>query len=91
MIFTIEPGSYVEGKFGVRIENTCHSVRSRQGYMRFEPLTLMPYDIDLIDVSMLSDSDKEFVNNYHNKIYTKFENFFDDDEKKILKIITKKI
>lgn len=73
MVFSDEPGLYFAGKFGVRLENLV-LVRAAEenGYGRFlslEPLTLAPFDRDIIDPSLLSDRELSQLNAYHARVY----------------------
>ena len=73
MIFSDEPGLYLAGKFGVRLENLL-LVREAEtnAYGRFlslEPLTLAPFDHDTIDPSLLSDRELAQLNAYHARVY----------------------
>ena len=73
MIFSDEPGLYLAGKFGVRLENLL-LVREAEtnAYGRFlslEPLTLAPFDRDTIDPSLLSDRELTQLNAYHARVY----------------------
>ena len=73
MIFSDEPGLYLAGKFGVRLENLL-LVREAEtnAYGRFlslEPLTLAPFDHDTIDPSLLSDRELTQLNAYHARVY----------------------
>ena len=71
MTLTIEPGVYLEGKFGVRIENTMlvkgdNSVSdSEKKWFAFEPLTLCPIDTAPVDMGMLEQYEKDYLNDYH--------------------------
>lgn len=69
MTITDEPGIYVEGKFGVRIENTLLCVSDKETdfgrFLKFETLTLCPYDLRAADLSMLTPVEVEQINNYH--------------------------
>lgn len=55
-----EPGYYKEGAFGIRIEDDLVVVKKPQheGFLGFENLTVAPYDNNLIDISLLNESDK---------------------------------
>lgn len=73
MVISNEPGLYVTGKFGIRHENL---VLVRKGektdygqFMYLEPLTMVPFDKDAIDVSLLRPSEKKMLNAYHEKVY----------------------
>ena len=71
-VITDEPGIYVEGRFGVRIENCLLCVADRRtgfgDFLRFEPLTLCPYDRSLIDKGMLTEEEIRWVNDYHRRV-----------------------
>ena len=71
MTLTIEPGVYLEGKFGVRVENTMLVKRddsvtdSEKKWLAFEPLTLCPIDIAPIEMDMMEQYEKDYLNDYH--------------------------
>lgn len=66
MVLSNEPGYYREGKYGIRIESLV-AVRpwKKEGFYCFETLTRVPIDRRLIDVSMLTREEKEWLNRYH--------------------------
>ena len=69
MILSNEPGCYLPGEFGVRIENLILVVPStRTGFLQFETLTQVPYDHALIDVEMLTPQEREQIAEYHSSI-----------------------
>lgn len=65
-VFSIEPGLYLEGVGGVRIENLCTVVpdAGREGWLRVEPLTFSPLDARLIDDALLDAGEREFLSAY---------------------------
>jgi Xaa-Pro aminopeptidase len=70
MTLTIEPGVYLEGKFGVRVENTMlvkrdNSVNGEKKWLTFEPLTLCPIDTTPIEMDMMEQYEKDYLNDYH--------------------------
>lgn len=71
-VLTDEPGIYVPGKFGVRIENCLLCVPSEKNnfgdFLRFEALTLCPYDRSLIVVEMLTEEERNWLNMYHARV-----------------------
>lgn len=71
-VLTDEPGIYVQGRFGVRIENCLLSVSSNEtdfgSFLKFEPLTLCPYDLDLVVPEMLTGEEQRWLNGYHAKV-----------------------
>lgn len=90
MIVTDEPGVYKEGKHGIRLENDLVVVLDRlvepDQFLRFEVLSLVPFDREAIDVSLLSDQELDWVNTYHQKIYDQIKDLMvTEGEKKALK------
>ena len=73
MVFSDEPGMYLAGRFGVRLENLLLVYETEENeYGRFlalEPLTLAPFDRDAIDPSLLSDRELAQLNAYHARVY----------------------
>lgn len=72
MIFSNEPGLYLTGRFGVRLENLVLVREERENeygsFLSLEPLTLAPFDRDAIDVSLLSDRELAQLNTYHARV-----------------------
>ena len=95
MTITDEPGIYLAGKFGCRTENTLLIVPYCEGefgpFLQFEPLTLCPIDKHPIDISMMSEQEMTWFNDYHSVVYEKLSPFLDSDEKAWLKIATEPI
>lgn len=83
MTVTDEPGLYLEGRFGVRIENTLLTVpylRTEFGtFLGFEALTLCPIDITPVDLSMLLPEELAWLNGYHATVREKLLPLLDDD------------
>ena len=70
MILSNEPGYYVEGQYGIRIENLVVVKQSAiDGMLEFETLTLAPIDRSLIDTSLLTDAEIRWVDQYHKQIW----------------------
>lgn len=94
MTVTDEPGLYLAGKFGVRIENTLlvkDFVETEFGkFLQFEPLTLCPIDMDCIDSSMLTDEERQWLNEYHTMVYNKLAPLLDEADREWLKQNTQK-
>lgn len=65
MIMSNEPGVYIEGGFGVRIENLVVFKENEEGYIVNEPLTCVPYEREGIKKELLTDEQLMYVNNYH--------------------------
>lgn len=95
MILTNEPGVYKEGKFGIRIENIMVVVRAKSNdcgeFYRFETISYCPIDLNGVDVALLNNDEKEWLNNYHKKVYEKLSPYLNNDEKELLKIETREI
>lgn len=95
MTVTDEPGLYLEGKFGVRIENTLLTVpyvTTEFGrFLRFEPLTLCPIDTAPIVMGMLSAEDVACLNAYHEMVYTRLAPHLDDEHRQWLRQKTREI
>ena len=87
MTITDEPGIYVEGRFGVRIENTLLCVPSRETdfgrFLRFETLTLCPYDLRAVDRELLTPDEVEQINTYHMIVRRRLMPLLTDDADKI--------
>lgn len=83
MVITNEPGIYVEGKFGVRIENTLLVRKSTETpfgrFLEFEPLTLCPIDTKPIVLSWLTDDEREWLNAYHARVRQALMPMLDDE------------
>ena len=73
MVTSIEPGYYLEGQYGVRIENLVQIIRDDkwQNMLMFKPLTLVPIDKRLINAYLLSKEEQDWLNNYHQLVYDK--------------------
>lgn len=70
MTVTDEPGIYLEGRFGVRIENTLlvREAADHPGFLEFEPLTLCPIDTAPIELSLLDEKERAWLNSYHRTV-----------------------
>ena len=92
MTVTNEPGLYLEGKFGVRIENTLLIVPAETtaygDFLKFETLTLAPIDKKPIVLEMLSEEEREWLNSYHRRVYDKLSLYLDKEEKEWLRLAT---
>jgi len=95
MITTDEPGIYLKGEYGIRLENELlcveDEVNSYGTFYRFECLTLVPFQLECIDIDMLTEDEKEYLNNYHKKVYDNISPYLKDDERIWLKNITKSV
>lgn len=84
MTVTDEPGLYLKGKFGVRIENTLlikDFVETTFGkFLQMESLSLCPIDTAPIDVDMLLLEEVEWLNAYHREVFEKLSPYLEDEE-----------
>ena len=84
MITSNEPGFYKKGHFGIRIENLIYVKKFKQ-ILKFENLTLVPIDKDLIERNLLNTEEKKWLNEYHGYVFKnlkKYMNKFELDELK---------
>ena len=80
-IITNEPGYYEKDKYGIRIENEVLVVEKGENQLGFENLTYLPYERNLIDLSLISNDFKEYIDNFHKKVFDVLSPFLKDDEK----------
>lgn len=95
MIITNEPGIYIEGSHGIRLENEllCQAGEKNEygQFMYFEPITYIPMDLDALEPSMMSDEDKKLLNEYHKLVFEKVSPHLNDEEKEWLAKYTREI
>lgn len=88
MIITDEPGIYIEGSHGIRIENELLCVEKYSNewgrYLGFETLTQVPIDLEAIVPEYMSDDEKNLLNVYHRKVYETLCPHLTDNEAKWL-------
>jgi Xaa-Pro aminopeptidase len=84
MIVTDEPGLYLEGRFGVRIENTMIILPYKETefgrFLQMESLTLCPIDTEPIIIDMMRPEEIEWLNNYHQRVYDELSPLLEDEE-----------
>ncbi len=84
MITTDEPGLYEEDRFGIRIENELLCVEDKNTpygqFYRFDILTVAPIDLDAVEVSMLTQYEKEALNTYHKWVYETLRPYLSEEE-----------
>ncbi|EJG1290028.1 M24 family metallopeptidase C-terminal domain-containing protein, partial [Vibrio parahaemolyticus] len=85
MVITNEPGVYREGEYGVRIENIMKVVEVEQNefgiFYGFETITLAPIATNMLDVSLLSHDEINWLNQYHSRVYQTLSPFLDEHDK----------
>ena len=95
MTVTDEPGIYLEGRFGVRTENTLLIVpymKTEFGeFLQFESLTLCPIDLRPVVVEMLTKEERQWLNDYHRRVYDVLSPYLNNEEKAWLANATKPI
>lgn len=86
MIVSDEPGVYIEGSHGIRIENIVEIVERETNeygrFLGFDHLTYAPIDLEAIDKKYMQPKDIEKLNNYHKMVYDKVSPFIDDEDVK---------
>ena len=88
MIVSDEPGVYLEGEYGIRIETILevveHTVNESGRFLSFRPLTLVPLDRDLIDAEYLTPETRELLNRYHERVRAELAPLLNGEEQKWL-------
>jgi len=95
MVTTNEPGIYIEGSHGIRTENELVCVKDKEcewgTFLRFEPVTFAPIDLDGILPEAMSEKEKEHLNAYHALVYDVLSPLMEEEERKWLKYVTRSI
>lgn len=95
MTVTNEPGVYIQGSHGIRLENELivkNAEKTDFGqFMVFETMTYAPLDLDGVVSELLNEEEKEFLNNYHQIVFEKISPFLNEEERNWLKKYTRKI
>ena len=95
MITTNEPGFYKAGSHGIRLENEMLCVKGEKNefgqFMEFEPITIAPIDLDAINVDIMKEDEKAYLNEYHKMVFETVSPFLTDEEAKWLKDYTRAI
>ncbi len=95
MVITDEPGIYIDGSHGIRIENELivkKGIENEFGqFMYFDAVTYAPIDLDAIEAEDLNKDEKLYLNNYHKLVYEKLANCLNDEERAWLKYYTREI
>lgn len=84
MIISNEPGFYPEGKHGIRLENLilCQeaAVTEYGRFLKFETLTLVPFDLEAVDTEALDAREKQLLNDYHSRVFEKLSPYMTEEE-----------
>ena len=95
IVITDEPGIYIEGSHGIRLENELlvrKTVKNEYGqFMNFEILTYVPIDLDAILPEKMSTEEKEMLNHYHKQVYEKVSPYLSEEERIWLKEYTRAV
>ncbi|MBQ9846096.1 MAG: aminopeptidase P family N-terminal domain-containing protein [Oscillospiraceae bacterium] len=95
MITTIEPGIYIEGSHGIRVENEILCKKGAYNeygqFMEFETITFAPIDLDGVDPKYMTKAEVEWLNNYHAQVYEKISPYLTAEEAEWLKEYTRAI
>ena len=86
MVITIEPGHYIPGRYGIRIENmlVVKEVSNNNNFLQLETITLAPIEYNLIKEDLLTMSEKKWLLAYHKKLYSQLSPFLLGPEKNYL-------
>lgn len=95
MVTTDEPGLYLEGAYGIRIENEllCQKAGKNEygQFMQFETITYAPIDLDAVEASELTKKERSLLNEYHKKVYGVLSPWLTDEERIWLKEYTREL
>ncbi|NDD49204.1 MAG: M24 family metallopeptidase, partial [Alphaproteobacteria bacterium] len=89
MLFSNEPGIYIEGELGIRIENLMiirkNTASDNLNKLYFETISFAPFERNLIDRDILDENEVDWVNNYHETVYKKLNKGLDIETKEWLR------
>lgn len=95
MTVTDEPGLYLSGKFGVRIENTLlikdYQTTEFGKFLQMESLTLCPIDLTSVDFSMLQPEEIEWLDTYHRDVFEKLSPYLEGEDLEWLREATRPV
>ena len=95
MIQSDEPGLYLAGRYGIRLENLLVCVERTQNeygrFLGFDALTLVPFERDAIDPALLSPQERDWLNEYHAAVYAAIAPHLPEDERRWLADVTAKL
>ena len=95
MILTDEPGVYIEGSHGIRLENellVCKGDKNEYGqFMYLEPITYIPFDLDGIVPEVMNSDDIKYLNDYHKLVFEKISPYLNEEETEWLRKYTREI
>lgn len=88
MVISDEPGYYEAGQYGIRHESLLLVQPDGDDFLRFEVLTLAPFDRDALDVSLLSDEKRRWLNDYHRRVREALSPHLSAEERRWLNDVT---
>lgn len=95
MVTTDEPGIYIEGEYGIRLENELVCVNGEKNaygqFLEFEILTLTPMDLDGVLPKEMTQTEREWLNRYHKRVYEEIAPYLEHEEREWLKEYTRRI
>ncbi|WP_343343928.1 aminopeptidase P family protein [Terrisporobacter petrolearius] len=95
MVITNEPGIYMEGSHGIRIENQLVVKKLEKNingqFMAFDAITMCPIDLDGINPSLMTEREKSYLNDYHKNVYETISPYLNEEERNWLKEYTRAI
>lgn len=91
MIMSDEPGVYISGKHGIRMEILMNVIEKQEGFLGFESLTMAPIDSEPLLVDVMTKKDIEIYNKYQKQVYDSISYGLSEEEKAWLKELTKEI
>ncbi len=95
MDVTNEPGVYIPGSHGIRIENVLVVQKAEKNeygqFMRFDTLTYVPIDLEAIEVSCLTETQRRYLNEYQKAVYEKLSPYLSEEEREWLKYETREM
>lgn len=87
MIVAHEPGFYLENHYGIRLENIIlvRECENFSGFLEFETLTMVPFDLNLIDFDLLTSAEKTWLQQYHQRVWEACKEALSEEERQWLK------
>ncbi len=95
MVTTDEPGCYLEGKFGIRLENELLCKKGEKNnygqFMYFENLTYVPFDLDAVETQQMNEAERSWLNAYHASVYEVISPYLEGEELAWMKEATRAV
>ena len=95
VIISDEPGLYLEGRFGIRLENLVLCRKGEKNdygqFLYLEPLTMVPFDREAILPELMTAKELAWLNAYHQKVWETLSPYLDEEELEWLREMTAKI